>query len=118
MAKKFNFEEVANSPIVKQTEEKITKGYQEMLNEEESSSERQRQNTTVTDELTTKKSNERKKMVERKKGIATNLPMSLYNRMVLYKLNTGMNLGEIVENALENYLDAQEDLFNKLNEEE
>jgi hypothetical protein len=106
MGHKFSFEDVANSPIVKQTEEKITQGYQEINGTKpEITPNQEIKQPDHSIETPSNKKNDGNKLVERRKSIVANLNMSLYNKLVLYKLETGKNLGEIAEEAIKYYMD-------------
>jgi len=88
--KSWNFEEMRTSALVNQTEEKITEGYNNLKKEQPD----KRAATPATDKQT--------------KGVQAEIPIKLYERLILRKLRTRETLGSMFNQALEYWLDAQE----------
>lgn len=88
----FNFG-IGNSPVVKQTEQKLVEGYQRIESEELSGGE---------DHVP------QKQQEEDTKGIQAYIPMSLYERLVMRKLKTKEPLGSMFIQALRLWVDVQE----------
>lgn len=91
----FNF---GNSPLIKQTEKKLEDGYDAIEQREQE----QEHNPEPTEQL------------EPTKGVQTYIPMSMYRRLNDIKLTRGENIATLVAQAIEFWLDVQEDKFPKM----
>lgn len=97
----FNFG-IDNSPVVKQTEQKLVEGYQRIESEEQSGGEAETARETSTAAQPTAQPE------EETKGIQAYIPMSLYERLVMRKLKTKEPLGSMFLQAIRLWIDVQE----------
>ncbi|MBP5714782.1 MAG: hypothetical protein J6X07_08815 [Prevotella sp.] len=96
----FNFG-IGNSPVVKQTEQKLVEGYQRIESEEQSGGEAESAKETAAAPQTAQPE-------EETKGIQAYIPMSLYERLVMRKLKTKEPLGSMFLQAIRLWIDVQE----------
>lgn len=87
----FNF---GNSPLIKQTEEKIENGYEAIEKKEQK---HVLNEPPIVDKPT-----------EQTKGVQTYIPMSQYRRLNDIKLTRGENIATLVAQAIDMWLDVQE----------
>lgn len=95
----FNFG-IDNSPVVKQTEQKLVEGYQRIESEEQSGGEAESAREATAQPTAQPE--------EETKGIQAYIPMSLYERLVMRKLKTKEPLGSMFLQAIRLWIDVQE----------
>ncbi len=91
----WNLQEMQES-LVKDTEQRISEGFQEIANEQGGE---KHQPSTISPQTSEQ---------EPTKGVQTYIPMSMYRRLNDIKLTRGENIAALVSQAIAYWLDAQE----------
>lgn len=105
MAKKNNNWSLADmqATLVKDTEERIEQGFEDIRNESESTPAPAPQTAPTATIIPPAQAPK-----EPTKGIQTDVPMSLYQRLVMMKLRRGEPICSMMIQALRSWLDAEE----------
>lgn len=99
--KPFNF---GDAPLVRDTEQTVTNGYEAIELKEQGGGVPE----TKTPESASQPTEEPAQQAEETKGIQAYISMSLYTRMYMLKLKTKEPLGSMFQQAIALWLDVQE----------
>ena len=110
--KKFNFNTLRESALVQQTEKNIEEGYEKL---QQAGSETAQLESSVVNEAVEAVSNSQAKegrvgdnLQEKTKNVQVCMPISLYKKLAMRKMDTGDTLGSQILQALNFWLNSME----------
>ena len=110
--KKFNFNTLRESALVQQTEKNIEEGYEKL---QQAGSEAAQLESSVVNEAVEAVSNSQAKegrvgdnLQEKTKNVQVCMPISLYKKLAMRKMDTGDTLGSQILQALNFWLNSME----------